>query len=538
MDTKALRQKILDLAIRGKLVPQDPNDEPASVLLERIRQQKQQMVKEGKLKPKDIKNDSVIFVGEDNLHYEKFADGSVKCIEDEIPFDLPDGWAWVRLQNVSTMSNGTAKRSGSDGTQTVVLRLANLEEGKISFSDMRNVILTDSEIQKYALSAGDVIFVRVNGSKENVGKSYYFGGCPFPVAYCDHLIRCTPSTVLCGKLLSMFMRCGYARQLIGERMVSAAGQNTISQPSLGTILLPLPPLTEQDRIIQKVEDIDNFITQIFDAKQELSGIIERTKSKILDLAIRGQLVPQDSADEPASVLLERIRAEKEELIKQGKIKRDKKESVIFRGEDNSYYEKIGSNVICIDAEIPFEIPDTWEWMRLESCCIKEIRRGKSPKYIDESGTLVFAQKCNTKYSGIDVGLALFLDESILGRYPDDEYMQDGDVVINSTGTGTLGRVGIYHTTDNHRGLPIVPDSHVTVIRAAHSIQSIYVYAFMKANQSELETEGEGSTNQKELKPLTLKEMLIPIPPYSEQERIVATITAAFSTISAIENSLN
>lgn len=204
----------------------------------------------------------------------------------------------------------------------------------------------------------------------------------------------------------------------------------------------------------------------------------------------------------------------------------------------SYYEKVGSDVICIDAEIPFEIPDTWEWMRLESCCIKEIRRGKSPTYIDESGTLVFAQKCNTRYSGIDVGLALFLDESILGRYPNDEYMQDGDVVINSTGTGTLGRVGIYHTTDNHRGLPIVPDSHVTVIRAAHSIQSIYVYAFMKANQSKLEKEGEDSTNQKELKPLTLKEMLIPMPPYSEQERIAAAITAAFSTISAIEKSLN
>lgn len=169
---------------------------------------------------------------------------------------------------------------------------------------------------------------------------------------------------------------------------------------------------------------------------------------------------------------------------------------------------------------------------------KEIHRGKSPKYIDKSGTLVFAQKCNTKYNGIDVGLALFLDEKTLGRYPDDEYMQDGDVVINSTGTGTLGRVGIYHATDNHLGLPIVPDSHVTVIRAARSIQSVYLYGFIKANQSELEKEGEGSTNQKELKPLTLKEMLIPIPPYSEQERIVATITAAFSTISAIENSLN
>ena len=204
----------------------------------------------------------------------------------------------------------------------------------------------------------------------------------------------------------------------------------------------------------------------------------------------------------------------------------------------SYYEKIGSEVVCIDEELPFEIPDTWEWVRLENCCSKEIRRGKSPKYIDESGTLVFAQKCNTKYSGIDVGLALFLDESTLGRYPDDEYMQDGDVVINSTGTGTLGRVGIYRTTDNHLGLPIVPDSHVTVIRASHSIQTFYMYAVMKSNQSELEKKGEGSTNQKELKPITLKEMLVPIPPYSEQERIAATITAAFSTISAIEKSLN
>lgn len=204
----------------------------------------------------------------------------------------------------------------------------------------------------------------------------------------------------------------------------------------------------------------------------------------------------------------------------------------------SYYEKIGDDVRCIDEEIPFDIPDTWEWVRLENCCSKEIRRGKSPKYTERSGTLVFAQKCNTKYNGIDVGLALYLDEDTLSRYPADEYMQDGDVVVNSTGTGTLGRVGIYCVTDNHLGLPIVPDSHVTVIRAAHSIQSIYVYAFMKANQSELEKEGEGSTNQKELKPFTLKEMLIPIPPYSEQERIVATIDAAFSTISSIEKSLN
>lgn len=204
----------------------------------------------------------------------------------------------------------------------------------------------------------------------------------------------------------------------------------------------------------------------------------------------------------------------------------------------SYYEKIGSKIRCIDDELPFEMPDTWEWVRLENCCVKEIRRGKSPKYIEQSAILVFAQKCNTKYTGIDVGLALYLDESTLGKYSDDEYMQDGDVVINSTGTGTLGRVGFYRSADNRANLPIVPDSHVTVIRAYQSIHAFYLYAFMKANQAELEKMGEGSTNQKELKPLTLKEMLVPMPPVSEQKRIESAIAKAFSFIATIEKSLS
>ena len=204
----------------------------------------------------------------------------------------------------------------------------------------------------------------------------------------------------------------------------------------------------------------------------------------------------------------------------------------------SYYEKVDTEVCCINSEIPFDIPDTWEWVRLENCCSKEIRRGKSPKYAERSSTLVFAQKCNTKYNGIDVGLALYLDEASLNKYPADEYIQDGDVVVNSTGTGTLGRVGFYRTVDNRLGLPIVPDSHVTVIRGSSNIQAFYLYAFMKANQGMLEKEGDGSTNQKELKPLTLKEMLVPMPPVSEQKRIEAAIAKAFSLIAMIEKSLS
>ena len=539
IDTKALRQKILDLAIRGKLVPQDPDDEPASVLLERIRQQKQQMVKAGKLKPKDIKDDSVIFVGEDNLHYEKFADGSVKCIEDEIPFDLPEGWAWVRLVSLIeafiTGPFGSALHKSNyvaDGIP--LINPMNITNGKVIPIDKMQVSPETAErLSSFKVAPSDIVIARRGDMGrcavvQPAQKGWLCGTGSFILRF---------PAVLCSEYFAVCLRSPYSVELMSGNSIGNTMLN-LNQTILKSILIPVPPCTEQNRIINAIFDADALLAEIANQSESLVMCVAKAKSKILDLAIRGQLVPQDPNDEPASVLLERIRAEKEELIKQGKLKRDKKESVIFRGEDNSYYEKVGSDVICIDAEIPFEIPDTWEWMRLESCCIKEIRRGKSPTYIDESGTLVFAQKCNTKYSGIDVGLALFLDESILGRYPNDEYMQDGDVVINSTGTGTLGRVGIYHTTDNHRGLPIVPDSHVTVIRAAHSIQSIYVYAFMKANQSKLEKEGEGSTNQKELKPLTLKEMLIPMPPYSEQERIAAAITAAFSTISAMEKSLN
>jgi len=468
MDTKALRQKILDLAIRGKLVPQDPNDEPASVLLGRIRQQKQQMVKEGKLKPKDIKNDSVIFVGEDNLHYEKFADGSVKCIEDEIPFDLPDGWAWAKINTIAFVT----KLAGFEYTKNIAPGLC--EDGIPLFKgkNVQNSTIVyefesfipesvSDELQRSQVTKKCILTPYV-GTIGNIGihnrpGKYHLGSNVGKIElYNDNV-------VLLEEYVVAYLQSGFGYQQLTKHM-KATAQASISIEAIRDVYLPIPPANEQLRMWSALSNALAMIERIENTELDITNLIKSTKSKVLDLAIRGKLVPQDPNDEPASVLLERIRAEKEELIKQGKIKRDKKESVIFRGEDNSYYEKIGDDVRCIDEEIPFDIPDTWEWVRLENCCSKEIRRGKSPKYTERSGTLVFAQKCNTKYNGIDVGLALYLDEDTLSRYPADEYMQDGDVVVNSTGMGTLGRVGIYCATDNHLGLPIVPDSHVTVIR--------------------------------------------------------------------------
>ena len=175
--------------------------------------------------------------------------------------------------------------------------------------------------------------------------------------------------------------------------------------------------------------------------------------------------------------------------------------------------------VSITDEVPFEIPDSWEWCRLSDLTVKEVKRGKSPAYISFSGTLVFAQKCNVKTGGIDMSLAKYLDEKTLGKYPADEFMQDYDIVVNSTGTGTMGRIGLFRDSDNPEGLSIVPDSHVTIIRLNHNVSVDYLVCCLQYYQPYLEEHGEGSTNQKELKPDTIKNLFIPLPPKSEQLRI-------------------
>ena len=537
MDTKALRQKILDLAIRGKLVPQDPNDEPASVLLERISAEKQQMVKDGKLKAKDIKNDTVIFKGEDNLHYEKFADGTVKCIEEEIPFELPEGWEWCRVRNISNVKGGKRLPKGekfsNETTNYAYIRVTDMKNNSINTTGLKYISeCVRNKIKAYTISKKD-LYVTIAGTIGLVGE--------VP----DELdgMNLTENAV---KVCNIEINKAYLCYILLSNMVQNQFQDKTHQVAMPKLalerilntLIPVCPLKEQEQITAKIKECISVINKINDSTDSLKNTIQATKSKILDLAIRGKLVPQDPNDEPASVLLERIRTEKEELIKQGKIKRDKKESVIFKGEDNSYYEKVDDKITCIDEEIPFEIPDSWIWCRLENCCNKEIKRGKSPKYAETGSTLVFAQKCNTKYSGIDIGLSLFLDNSILCKYPNTEFMQDGDIVINSTGTGTLGRVGIYRSVDNRKRLPIVPDSHITIIRTYKSLLADYVYAYMKASQSQLEKMGEGSTNQKELKPLTLKNFLIPIPPKEEQKAIASKVTTLFSYLDSIAELLD
>lgn len=350
MDTKALRQKILDLAIRGKLVPQDPNDETASVLLERIHAEKQQMVKEGKLKPKDIKNDTVIFKGDDNLHYEKFSDGTVKCIEDEIPFDVPDGWSWNRLEPIASLitdyvANGSFAslkanvRTYKEKNYALFVRtvdFANNFKGDLSYIDKESYDF----LEKSKLYGGELML-------SNIGASI---GKVFKVPHLDTPMSLAPNAII----LRFFndITCDYFeyvfKSVVGQDYLQflsgGAAMPKFNKTDLRAMIVPVPPIKEQERIVESVKNIFIGIDDLDISYSGLANTIQSVKSKILDLAIRGKLVPQDPNDEPASALLERIRAEKEELIKQGKIKRNKKESVIFKGSDNSYYEKYGEKL--------------------------------------------------------------------------------------------------------------------------------------------------------------------------------------------------
>jgi len=463
------------------------------------------------------------------------ADGTVKCIEDEIPFELPEGWEWERLGNVSTIARGGSPRpideyitDSPDGLNWI--KIGDTEkDGKYIFS-------TKEKIRREGLSKTRLVhsgdFLLTNSM--SFGRPY--------ILRTDGCIH--DGWLVIGNIENVFNQDFLYYGLSSDFMYSelslvAAGSTVknLKSDSVKNVLFPVPPLLEQKRIAVKLEALISLVDKINNEKDELSSVIDLVKKHILDSAICGKLIPQNPDDEPASALLARIRGEKEELIKHGKIKRDKRESIIFRGDDNSYYEKIGDEVSCIDDELPYDIPEGWVWCELQQCCVKEIKRGRSPKYAEKGQVLSFAQKCNQKDGGINIGLALWIDDATIGRYSEDEYMRDGDIIINSTGTGTLGRVGVYHSSDNPSAIPIVPDSHVTVVRASGYVHPAYLYFCLKAMQSSIENMGEGSTNQKELKPLTVQQLRIPLPPYAEQIMICKRVHTMLTTVSMIEAEL-
>ena len=296
-----------------------------------------------------------------SLHYEKFADGSVKCIEDEIPFELPEGWVWTRLGCITDVIQYGLSNSAETTGDYRLLRITDIQNGGVNW-DTVPFTCTD-EPEKYLLHKDDIVFARTGAT---VGKSFLITDLPYSSVYASYLIRIRLIKGISANYIYQFFNSYCYWEQVTDKAVGV-GQPNCNGTALKELFIPLPSQAEQNRIVPVADNLLKIADVITSERESLSELIQTTKAKILDLAIRGQLVPQNPDDEPASVLLERIRVEKKELIKQGKIKRDKKESIIFKGEDNSYYEKVGKEVRNINDEIPFDLPQGWIWCRGYSC---------------------------------------------------------------------------------------------------------------------------------------------------------------------------
>ena len=527
MDTKALRQKILDLAIRGKLVPQDPNDEPASVLLERIRAEKQQMVKDGKLKAKDIKNDTVIFKGDDNLHYEQFADGTVECIEEKIPFELPDGWSWSRLEPIASLitdyvANGSFAslkanvRTYKEKNYALFVRTVDLSDnfkGDLSYIDKESYDF----LEKSKLYGGELML-------SNIGASI---GKVFKVPHLDTPMSLAPNAII----LRFFndITCDYFeyvfKSFVGQNYLQflsgGAAMPKFNKTDLRAMIVPVPPIKEQERIVESVKNTFLGIDDLDISYSGLANTIQSVKSKILDLAIRGKLVPQDPNDEPASVLLERIRAEKEELIKQGKIKRDKKESVILKGDDNSYYEKIGDEITCIDDELPFEIPDSWCWARLNCISINYDSYRKPVNSYDRKNRVLGKSKDELyPYYGA-TGQIGFIDD----------FLFNGEYILLGEDAAPF--------LDKKAQKAYMIKGKSWVNNHAHILQSLVFPEYLTncLNSIDYFNYVYGTTRLK-LTQENMNRILVPVPSIEEQRKIAQAINNLFVLIESIKASLS
>ena len=514
MTAQQLKNSILQMAVQGKLVPQDPNDEPASVLLERIRAEKERLIKEKKIKRE--KNPSVIFKGADNTPYEKIGD-EVRSLADEVPFDIPDSWEWVRLGNIGETNIGlTYKPSDVTSDGVPVLRSNNIQNGQIDYSELLYVSCAVPE-RAYA-HKGDILICARNGSRALVGKSAIVDadGMAFGAFMAIYRSSCNPYIQL---FINSYLFRG---QLEGATTTTI---NQVTQEMLKRQLCPLPPIQEQLRIVQKYTELQPLIAAYSNAYDKAQILItafpEALKKSILQEAVQGKLVPQDPSDEPAEALLKRIRAEKQRLIKEGKIKKEKHESVIFR-RDNSHYEKLDGMERCIDDELPFEIPESWAWVRWGAIA-ESIQYGYNAPAKQE-GRIRMVRISDIHENTVAWSSVPFcdIDDSDIPTY----LLQANDILFARTG-GTVGKSFLVSE------VPCESIYAGYLIRTRYSslLCPQYLKYFMESPLywQQLKS-GTTATAQPNCNGQTLAKMLLPLPPANEQLRIVDNLARTFTII--------
>ena len=470
MDTKALRQKILDLAIHGKLVPQDPNDEPASVLLERIRAEKERLIKEGKIKKgkKSAKTS-------DKPHY---------------PYELPKGWVWCKLEDIAyDLMYGTSEKSSRLG-KIPVLRMGNINrEGGLDWKDL---VYSNNEedIEKFNLLHNDLLFNRTNSS-EWVGKTAIYKG-ERPAIYAGYIIRLRTIFVN-ADYINFVMNSQYHRNWCNDVKTDAVNQSNINAQKLSVFRVPLPPIEEQKRIVKEIKRWLSLIKVIKSGKENLQESIKQTKSKVLDLAIHGKLVPQDPNEEPAIELLKRINP-KAEIIT-----------------DNGHYQKL---------------PDGWCLTILGS--IGTWQSGATPSRLrkDYYGGNIPWLKTGDLNDGIITNIPEFITEKALKET--SVKLNPTDSILIAMYGATIGKIGIlsFPATTNQACCACLD----------YKIDKMYIFYFLLSNRINFVSMGGGGAQ-----PNISKEKIVnttfPLPPLAEQKRIVSKIEELFHQLNMIEESL-
>jgi len=512
MDGKQLKNSILQWAIQGKLVPQNPKDEPASKLLERItaaRNESTQTQSKGAKSKKSALTSRIY--RENGVWYEQVGNAEPKDISDDIPFEIPENWAWCRLGSLIKISSG-------DG-----LVAKDMKKGEIPVFGGNGITgyHTEANVFEETVVIGRVGFycgsVHVTPAKAWITDNAFI--TEYPQKYIDRGFL-----VYCLKFLDL------------GKSHNATAQPVVSGKKIYPLLFPLPPLAEQKRIVAKLGQVLPLADEYGAAQEQLDKLNkelpETLKKSILQQAIQGKLVSQNPKDEPAQKLLERIAAARSETtqLKGAKSKKSAPTSCIYC-ENGTWYEQIGNAAPKdVSEDIPFEIPENWTWCRLNSIC-DYLHRGKSPSYSDKKILPVMAQKCN-QWDRIYTEKCLFADPKTIDRYLPEHFLQLGDILINSTGGGTVGRTGYVDEYVFSEYDKFVADSHVTVVRSNKNICSKYVYYFLITPliQTGIEERCSGSTNQIELGTETVKNYLIPLPPLAEQKRIVIKLEQLFKVL--------
>ena len=518
MTAQQLKNSILQMAVQGKLVPQDPNDEPASALLERIRAEKERLIKVKKIKRE--KNPSVIFKGADNTPYEKIGD-EVHPLD--TPFDIPESWEWVRHNDLFEISGGSQPPKSKF--------ISEARDGYIRLYQIRDygnnpvpVYIPISAASKIS-QKGDILLARYGAS---LGKVFWAEDGAYNVAMA-RVIPLYETELISKEFLFLFYQSSLYQSVIHANSRSA--QAGFNKEDLSSLLFPLPPRSEQERIVCAYEKLQPFLKAYDDAAHSLATMNkdfpEALKKSILQEAVQGKLVPQDPSDEPAEALLDRIRAEKQLLIKEGKIKKDKHESVIFR-RDNSHYEKRGFEEVCIDEEVPFEIPENWSWCRASSLGTMVRGRGiKRTETVAQGCPCIRYGEIYTTYETSFDAAVSFVPESL---DKDCLHFSSGDVVFTLTGENKV---------DIAKTVAFLGDGQIAAggdlaFWTHHGMNPLYLVYYM-ASPYCIELKRRTATGDIIVHISTSKvgDFLVPIPPLNEQDRIVSAIERLFAVASTL-----